>query len=710
MSSRHSLDLLQGLAPAAAPDGAGAAAMAEAGAAFNELSGFCAGAGGGVVRQALTAAVRAQLDLYMRDLAAVEREVARDAARLGAAAWPREPPQAPGSAAVPAPAPAPVPAPWTTRRLAAWCAGNVRRLRVLQAVVRACEGREGVHLAGCVFACVHDGDPQARALAEAVFAAVARPVALASRAWLRGAAVGGSVPLLRTAAGGDDFFVVRRGSGGGSGGSGGAGSAVPEAPGYEATSAGLWGAYCVSARHVPGFLPPPLVRAVFECGRTLRFLQEACRDDEWVAALARKVSEADALGFSPTPVSPTAIPPTLPSLAPGPAVALTTNPSLPSNSPSLHAAAGPSFSSASLQVALSREAQVLAPIANERLLWLLRGRFQLMSHLAAVHRYVLLTQGDFVATLVASIAGELSRPAALVATSKHVIDGIFESAVRASNARLDDRAVLDRVLVHILPTAVTSPARSSSTGWDVFCLQYAVDEPVSSIVDAPAQAQCAEAFAFLWLLRRCEHALTAAWLDQAAVHHRLRKSPDARVLLEALHRSHLLRTDMAAFVKTLLAHAMLGVLAPAWTQLHAATEGAAGMVELVAAYKAYLAAVLEGLFLRSPSGGGEAGAGAGSTVISAIRRILLLALEYAGAQHRQSSAMLAVAGDADSDTLQLAAALAQHAESLAALAARFREAVAALFALDTGTIDVTTREMISAIRARYDFNASFNKR
>jgi gamma-tubulin complex component 3 len=698
-------DLLQGLTPSSAADGAGGAAMAEAGAAFNELSGFCSSAGGGVVRQALNAAVRAQLDLYMRDLAAVEREVARDSARPGSAARPREPPPAPGSA------PASAPAPWTTRRLAAWCASNVRRLRALQAVVRACEGREGVHLAGCVFACVHDGDPQARALAAAVFAAVARPVALACRAWLRGAAVGGSVPLLRTAAGGDDFFVVRRvdaAPGGGNGDGSGTGSAGVGASGDEATSAGLWGTYCVSARHVPGFLPPSLVRAMFECGRTLRFLQEACRDDEWVAALARKVSEADALGASLPPAASAAIPPTLPSLAPRPGAALVMYSSLPSSSPTAQAATGPSFSSASLKFALSREAQVLAPIANERLLWLLRGKFQLMSHLAAVHRYVLLTQGDFVASLVASIAGELSRPAALVATSKHVIDGIFESAVRASNARLDDRAVLDRVLVHILPTAATSPARSSSTGWDVFCLQYAVDEPVSSIVDAPAQAQCAEAFAFLWLLRRCEHALTAAWLDQAAVHHRLRKSPDARVLLEALHRSHLLRTDMAAFVKTLLAHAMLAVLAPAWTQLHAAMEGAAGMGELVVAYKVYLAAVLEGLFLRSPSGGGEAGAG--GTVISAIRRILLLALEYAGAQHRQSSAMLAVAGDADSDTLQLAAALAQHAESLAALAVRFRDAVATLFALDTGSIDVTTREMISAIRARYDFNGAFNKR
>ena len=99
---------------------------------------------------------------------------------------------------------------------------------------------------------------------------------------------------------------------------------------------------------------------------------------------------------------------------------------------------------------------MLLPLANARLMRLLRTRFALVQHCAAIHRYVLLTQGDFASSLVAAISGELSRPAALVASaSRHVIDGIFEAAVRATNAQLDDRQVLDRVVVRL-----AAPSRS----------------------------------------------------------------------------------------------------------------------------------------------------------------------------------------------------------------------------------------------------------
>jgi len=727
----RALALLQGLGAASALDAAAAAGLAEAGAVYNELAAFAQAGGsasasgasasaGGVVQQALAAAVRAQLDLYLRDLASVEREVARAAAAGAAAAAAAEAGGA-GAAAAAAAAASAAP-PWTVRRLAAWSSGNVRRLRTLQQIVRACEGRRGAHVASCVWSSTQHGDPQAQALAAAVFAAVARPVALACRNWLRGAAAEG-VPLLRAAAGGaaDDFFVMR----GGSGGAGGA------------RSGGLWNEYSLNVAAVPSFLPPALVRDVFMCGRTLRFVHDACRDEAWVEAVARKMAQAQ------TATAASAARPDAPgeaSAAPPAAVAA-----------AAAAAAAAPFSSATLQEALAREAQTLAPVANERLLWLLRERFSLLAHLAAVHRYVLLTQGDFASSLIAAISGELSRPAALVASaSRHVIDGIFESAVRATNAQLDDRQVLDRVVAHVAAPAAT-PAGARASGWDLFSLAYAVEEPVASVVDAVAQRQCAEAFSFLWLLRRCEHVLTTAWSAQVAAHHALRRSGDARVLLEALHRSHLLRADMTAFVQSLLSHAMYEVLAPAWAALSAAVEAAADMDALVAAYRAYLAEIARGLFLRGSGGGGGGGGesgsggggGGGGEVRNALSRILRLAIEYAAVDAQQSGAVLrvveraaaqaaaaaggaaavverrgrrplpppalpaaeedAAAAAAAADVRELAEAVVLHAAGIDDVAARFRGAVDELFALGAARgADLGDSERLAALAVRYD--------
>jgi hypothetical protein len=406
---------------------------------------------------------------------------------------------------------------------------------------------------------------------------------------------------------------------------------------------------------------------------------------------------------------------------------------------------------------------VLGPIGSQRLLQLLRSKFGLLQHLAAVHRYVFLTQGDFVTSLVASISSELSRPAALVSSSKHVLDGIFETAVRATNAHLDDREVLDRVIVTLLPIPVpmsksgdSGKSRSSGgkmSGWDVFCLEYAFDEPISSIVDSDCQVRCGAIFSFLWLLRRCEHELTKAWREQAEVHHSIRGSPDSRVLVEALHKSHLLRSEIAAFVKTLLSHAMFDVLAPAWTQLHQTIENASDMDELIQAYGAYLDAIVEGLFLQldpstytTSSSSSDLSSStdnvynrAETQASRAISRILRVALDYTDIQRKQSLLILSAVESKPVNTLEeedrhnsntsssdsssgaskgkrnrrivsavadvkvLAEALVSHAEALEVITVEFRQSVKELFSLSNSSeISISSAERLEAIEARYD--------
>ena len=783
-SSSRALSLLQGLALAVASDSTICAALSEAGVVYAELESFYSSQQHrGVVRQALASSVRSHLDLYLRDLASVEAEIARTEklANEGDSKTSTL---------------------WTIRRLSAWLSRTIARLRSLQRIVRSTDSCVGVHIATSVWGCCMTGDPLAKEVAVAVFAAVARPFGLACRNWIRGATPVG-VPLLRSShhsslsGSTDDFFVRdttpftpssladitgsslseeeeenRTGSGGP--------RLLLKNGKKQRISLGRWGDSSVDMRLIPAFLSTELALEIFSCGRTLRFLQQVCGDDMWVASLGRKLRQADEHAAAIALLKATASASSN-SQKDSAGMSRTTNRgshvSSLSSSSSSHAVEGVGgggnslssryFSPTSLNNAL-QEAHVLGPIGSQRLLQLLKGKFSLLQHLAAVHRYVFLTQGDFVTSLVASISSELSRPAALVSSSKHVLDGIFETAVRATNAHLDDRAVLDRVIVTLLPLPTMSGAaggfivktsdntqnRSKGggggggkfSGWDVFCLEYAFDEPISSIVDSNCQVRCGAIFSFLWLLRRCEHELTKAWREQAEVHHSIRGSPDSRVLVEALHKSHLLRSEIASFVKTLLSHAMFDVLAPAWTQLHQSIENASGMDDLIQAYGTYLDAIVEGLFLQLASSTTTTLDPSSSTIDKvhnraetqasrAVSRILRVALDYTEIQRRQSLLILSaveskpihtldddnINGDgsassgsskgrrskrivsAVADVKVLAEALVSHAEALEVITVEFRQSVKELFSLSTSSeISTSSAERLEAIEARYD--------
>jgi len=777
----RAISLLQHLSSALPSDSTICAALSEAGVVYAELESFYSSQQHrGVVRQALASSVRSHLDLYLRDLASVEAEIARTEklANEGDTA----------SSTL-----------WTIRRLSAWLTRTIARLRALQRIVRSTDSCLGVHIATSVWGCCMTGDPQAKEVAMSVFAAVARPFGLACRNWIRGAAPIG-VPLLRSfnyssIAGSttDDFFVRDTTPFTSSTLADVIGSSLSEEGRLEGEggpqrlliknkqqriSRGRWGDSSIDRRLVPSFLSIELALEIFRCGRTLRFLQQVCGDEMWVAALGRKLRQSDEHAAAVALLKATS--PTAQGLGHSIAGEELKKSYAPSSSnvtervgnggngeavSSSSSSSSRFFSPTSLNNAL-QEAHVLGPIGSQRLLQLLRSKFGLLQHLAAVHRYVFLTQGDFVTSLVASISSELSRPAALVSSSKHVLDGIFETAVRATNAHLDDREVLDRVIVTLLPIPApmsksgdSGKSRSSGgkmSGWDVFCLEYAFDEPISSIADSDCQVRCGAIFSFLWLLRRCEHELTKAWREQAEVHHSIRGSPDSRVLVEALHKSHLLRSEIAAFVKTLLSHAMFDVLAPAWTQLHQTIENASDMDELIQAYGAYLDAIVEGLFLQlDPSTYTTSSSSSSSSDLSsstdnvynraetqasrAISRILRVALDYTDIQRKQSLLILSAVESKPVNTLEeedrhnsntsssdsssgaskgkrnrrivsavadvkvLAEALVSHAEALEVITVEFRQSVKELFSLSNSSeISISSAERLEAIEARYD--------
>lgn len=126
------------------------------------------------------------------------------------------------------------------------------------------------------------------------------------------------------------------------------------------------------------------------------------------------------------------------------------------------------------EVRLGQLVDKLAVAVDTRLLCLMELDFCLTDHLAALKKFMLLGQGDFVTCLMDALGPELQKPATKL--YRHNLNGILEGALRASNAQFEGSHVLNRITVRLLE------AQQGDTGWEVFTLDYAIDAPLNAVV------------------------------------------------------------------------------------------------------------------------------------------------------------------------------------------------------------------------------------
>lgn len=119
----------------------------------------------------------------------------------------------------------------------------------------------------------------------------------------------------------------------------------------------------------------------------------------------------------------------------------------------------------------------------------------------------MLGQGDFAQALLDRSAAELSRRATEV--NRHTMLAVLEAACAASTAASDDDDVLGRLSVRLVRGG------EHEVGWDVFCLDYAVDTPLNVVLTQDALRKYMRLFRLLWRMRRVEATLTHAWLRQS---------------------------------------------------------------------------------------------------------------------------------------------------------------------------------------------------
>ncbi|KAI3733048.1 hypothetical protein L1987_64263 [Smallanthus sonchifolius] len=140
---------------------------------------------------------------------------------------------------------------------------------------------------------------------------------------------------------------------------------------------------------------------------------------------------------------------------------------------------------------------------DKHLMYAIFNRYKFKYHCLAIKCFVLLGQGDFVQYLMEIMGPVLSEPAKTISLIQ--LSGLLEKAILSSSAQYDDRNILDRLKVKMMPHGV------KDKGWDVFCLHYDIRVPLNTVFTESVMSNYLRIFSFLWKIRRVEHAVLGAW-------------------------------------------------------------------------------------------------------------------------------------------------------------------------------------------------------
>ncbi|KAL9259817.1 Gamma-tubulin complex component 3-like protein [Drosera capensis] len=298
---------------------------------------------------------------------------------------------------------------------------------------------------------------------------------------------------------------------------------------------------------LPSFISRSLAQRILRAGKSINFLRVCCEDRGWAdaateaTAAAGTTTERGGLGYGETD-------------------------------------------------ALELMVVEAAKRVDKHLMEVIYERYKFKEHCLAIKRYLLLGQGDFVQYLMDKVRSELSEPANTISTFK--LAGLLETAVRSSNAQYDDRHILDRLRVKMMPH------NKGDRGWDVFSLEYEAGVPLNTVFTESVMARYLRIFNFLWKLRRVEHALIGTWKTMkpnCITSHSFIKLQHAvkMWLLSTLRRCQVLWNKMNHFVSNLQYYIMFEVLEVSWSNFSSEMEAAKDLDDLLAAHEKYLHSIVE---------------------------------------------------------------------------------------------------------------------
>lgn len=265
--------------------------------------------------------------------------------------------------------------------------------------------------------------------------------------------------------------------------------------------------YIVQDSMIPSIMAAEFAEKIFLIGKSLNFIRHSCGDAQWVESYSKESSKELRYGDTET---------------------------------------------------LESWIDDAYKTTMRRLLHLMTQKFQLFDHLRALKSYILLGQGDFIALLMESLAGNLDRPAG--AQYRHTLTAQLEHAIRGSNAQYDSPEVLRRLDARMLQLT------HGDIGWDCFTLEYKIDAPCDVVISDWGARQYLKVFNFLWRVKRVEFALSSSWR---------KVTTGSRGVLQTRHKTvqqtwkttRGILAEMVHFVGQLQYYILFEVIESSWTEL-----------------------------------------------------------------------------------------------------------------------------------------------
>ncbi|XP_037090539.1 gamma-tubulin complex component 3-like, partial [Pollicipes pollicipes] len=352
--------------------------------------------------------------------------------------------------------------------------------------------------------------------------------------------------------------------------------------------------YQLRESQIPSFLTNTQARRILATGKSINFLRQVCRDDSGIRGIESLRAKFDAI-----------------------------------NVEALYLEDGTGELSATI-AAVYRE-------TARHVLDTMCQRYQFLENLQAIRRYLLLGQGDFIRHLLELIEPELCKPATTL--YPHNLNGILESAIRATNAQWEAADVLKRLDVRLLSV---SPG---DTGWDVFSLDYHTDGPIRTIFTPQCMTCYLMLFNALWRAKRMEFVLSGVWKRQALLAKMTKSLTETSVVL---HLADVLTSQMVHFIHQLAYYITFEVMECSWADLTSKVKRADSLDEVISAHTEFLNTIMSRALLDDTS----------QDMLHQLRVIYDLILQFQILQERLYD--------------RVEAELARRAEYQAAIAARTR--------------------------------------
>ena len=222
---------------------------------------------------------------------------------------------------------------------------------------------------------------------------------------------------------------------------------------------------------------------------------------------------------------------------------------------------------------------VIHKLINKDLVRIIFTKFKFLANLDSINKYLLLGQGDMIQSLMESLFEELDKPANLI--FKHNLQSNLESAIRASNAQYNDADCLKKLNIKLNSASV------GDIGWDIFCLEYKVDLPLSIIFNNKLLKDYQKLFFFFWKIKRIEYSQTNhIWKQVKSLNQILKKKDD--FMKKSIKLSIHFNQEIIHFISNLHNYLALEVLETQYKKLINELPKVNNLDELISKHKKFV--------------------------------------------------------------------------------------------------------------------------